>query len=112
MLLFPLIVLGCNDPYVARAMEHDQASMRFALDSYAASETRRPADLRNISQIIGAQFCDDVETLPRSISGVEAFFRKDVEDWPRHEADIRQEARHQFEGDLATILWTLPRLAF
>ena len=106
------LLLGCHDPYVQRTMEHDRQTTRFALDSYAEREARCSANLRSTSAMTPEQWRDDVETLPRSLAGAKEFFREDDEDWPRRDAAAREEIRRQLDGDLTTILWTLPRLAF
>ena len=108
----PTLLAGCSDPYIARTMEHDRQTTRFALDSYAAREDRCSATLQDISAITADQWQDDVNTLPRSTASVGAYFQNDLEDWPRHRADTREEIRRQLAGDVASILWTLPRLAF
>jgi len=106
------LLAGCSDPYIQRTMEHDRQTTRFALDSYAEREARCSANLRSTSAMIPEQWQDDMETLPRNLAGAREFFREDVEDWPRRDAAAREEIRRQLEGDLTTILWTLPRLAF
>ena len=53
-----------------------------------------------------------MDTFPRSVAGVGEYFQKDVEEWPEKTSLPREEFQRLLAGDIDTILWTLPRLAF
>ena len=107
-----VFLCGCNDPYVARAIRHDRESMEFALHSYAEREARCSENLAAISRDAAQQWQDDVDTLPRDIEGVGEYFRQDVVEWPAKTSLPREEFQRLLAGDMETIRWTLPRLAF
>jgi hypothetical protein len=106
------LLAGCDDPYVQRAMQHDRESMAFAINSYAEREARCSENLAAISRDIEGQLRDDAETFPRSAAGVGEYFRMDVEEWPEKTSLPRDEFLRILAGDMETIMWTLPRLAF
>jgi hypothetical protein len=109
---FCAFLSGCGDPYIARAMQHDRESMEFALHSYAEREARCSENLSAISRDVAQQWHDDVDTLPRDIEGVGEYFRQDVVEWPAKTTLPREEFQRLLAGDMETIRWTLPRLAF
>ncbi|UCG31664.1 MAG: hypothetical protein JSU68_08345 [Phycisphaerales bacterium] len=106
------LLAGCNDPYVQRTMQHDRESTAFALNSYAEREGRCSENLAAISRDVAEQWQDDVDTLPRSVDGVGEYFQKDVGEWPEKTSLPREEFQRLLAGDIDTILWALPRLAF
>ena len=103
---------GCSDPYVARAIRHDQESIQWAVGQYVRREKSCPANMRYTWTYAEEQWAADRKNIARDGVELERAIHEDADRWNEHSPEIEREFQAQMHGDPEKAAWTLPRLFF
>lgn len=103
---------GCSDPYVARAIRHDQESIQWAVGQYVRREESCPAKMRHTWTYAEEQWAADRKNIARDGVELKRLIREDANRWNKHIAESEREFQAQMAGDPAKAARTLPRLFF
>lgn len=103
---------GCNDPYVERAIRHDQESIQWATGSYIQREESCPANMRHTWTYVEEQWAADLNDTAQNGVEIERAIQEDADRWNKHSAEIEREFLEHMYGDPENAARTLPRLFF